>query len=106
MATYEAPPHNGSAHPPARLQGYQGHTVAPHHPPPTGSSPQNPAVPCQLVLYDNDAVDVTFTDGSRLQMSACASAFAHHQPPPPGAHPLNGKVGARKGLSGMFDGIT
>ena len=47
-------------------------------------------VPTQLVLFDNDAVDVTYSDGTRLQVAPCASAFAHHQPAGADVHPMHG----------------
>ncbi|XP_013421186.1 uncharacterized protein C5orf34 homolog [Lingula anatina] len=48
------------------------------------------AAATQFVLYSNDAVEVMYTDGCKLQMSPCGSAFVHDQPPGHGQHTLHG----------------
>lgn len=42
-----------------------------------------------MVLYTNDAVEVRYSDGSRLHVLPCGTAFSFHWPQD-GAHPANG----------------
>ncbi len=49
-------------------------------------------VACQLVLYTNDAVDISYADGSRLQLSPCATTFVYHRAPDTYHHPLHSKL--------------
>ncbi|GFR71115.1 chromosome 5 open reading frame 34 [Elysia marginata] len=44
-------------------------------------------VPLLMVLYSNDAVEVRYSDGSTLQLSACGSTMIHHD----AATPRRGK---------------
>ncbi|XP_076454102.1 uncharacterized protein LOC143289122 isoform X1 [Babylonia areolata] len=55
------------------------------------------AVPTMMVLYTNDAVDVHYSDGSLLQLSACGSSMFHQDPPSDlPKHPLAGVQGVQK----------
>lgn len=49
-----------------------------------------PVVPVLMVLYTNDAIEVRYSDGSCLKMSACGSTFVHHQSPGETIHPAHG----------------
>ena len=50
-----------------------------------------PVVPTLMVLYTNDAVEVRYSDGSRLQLSPCGSSMLHQDPPSEDlGHPLAG----------------
>lgn len=46
------------------------------------------AAEVQMVLYEDDSVQVQYTDGSRLQLSPCGSEFLFEKAPPVSAHPL------------------
>ena len=48
-------------------------------------------VAVQFVLSTNDAVEVSFSDGSRLELSPCGSAFAHHALANQDDHALKGQ---------------
>ena len=48
--------------------------------------------PVQFVLYTNDAVDVSYVDGSHLQLSPCGATFVHSGAPAAGRHPLAGLI--------------
>ena len=48
-----------------------------------------PVSPVLMVLYTNDAVEVRYTDGSRLHILPCGSAFSYYSPQD--AHPIHGK---------------
>ena len=48
-----------------------------------------PVRPVLMVLYTNDAVEVRYTDGSRLHILPCGSAFSYYVPQD--AHPIHGK---------------
>ena len=59
-----------------------------------------PAHPILMVLYTNDAVEVRYTDGSRLHVLPCGTSFSYHVPQD--AHPIHGKAkwaGTRENLS-------
>ena len=50
-----------------------------------------PVVPTLMVIYTNDAVEVRYSDGSRLQLSPCGSSMYHQDPPSEDLpHPLAG----------------
>ncbi|XP_007952203.1 uncharacterized protein C5orf34 homolog [Orycteropus afer afer] len=42
----------------------------------------------RMVLYEDDSVQVQYTDGSKLQLSPCGSEFLFEKAPPVSAHPL------------------
>lgn len=45
----------------------------------------------QYVLYESDSVDVTYADGSFIQLSPCGTTFVCRWPPSVnGHHPING----------------
>ena len=46
--------------------------------------------PVLMVLYTNDAVEVRYTDGSRLHILPCGSAFSYYSPQD--EHPIHGKA--------------
>ncbi|XP_053513374.1 uncharacterized protein C5orf34 homolog [Artibeus jamaicensis] len=46
------------------------------------------AAEVRMVLYEDDAVQVQYVDGSRLQLSPCGSEFVFEKAPPVSAHPL------------------
>ena len=48
-------------------------------------------IPTQFVLYESDAVDVSYSDNSRLQVAPCGTTFVFTQPPTDGVHPLHGE---------------
>ena len=53
-------------------------------------------IPTVMVLYTNDAVEVCYADGSRLQLSPCGSSMLHHDPPSDQPrHPLSGLYDVR-----------
>ena len=52
-------------------------------------------VASQFVLYENDAVLVSYTDSSGLQLSPCGSAFLYYHPLREGEHPLHGKLSVK-----------
>ena len=49
-------------------------------------------VATQLVLFGTDAVHVSYSDGSSLQLSPCGAAFIHHQSAQSQAHVLHGML--------------
>ncbi|KAK7489354.1 hypothetical protein BaRGS_00019462 [Batillaria attramentaria] len=49
-----------------------------------------PVVPSLMVLYTNDAVEVRYSDGSRLQLSPCGASMFHQDAPTDETHPLRG----------------
>ena len=50
----------------------------------------SPPVPTQAVQYADDAVEVTYSDGSQLALSPCGAAFQHTKPIGRDQHPLTG----------------
>jgi len=45
----------------------------------------------QYLLYQSDAVEVTYTDGTCIQLSPCGITFVCQQPlSPDSQHPING----------------
>ncbi|KAL3846781.1 hypothetical protein ACJMK2_017739 [Sinanodonta woodiana] len=48
-----------------------------------------PVVPTLMVLYTNDAVEVRYSDGSRLHLTPCGSTFFYHTATD-GSHPVAG----------------
>ncbi|XP_070213066.1 uncharacterized protein C5orf34-like [Littorina saxatilis] len=58
-----------------------------------------PVVPSLMVLFSNDAVEVRYSDGSRLQLSPCGASIFHLDSPSDyhyQAHPLAGTQGVQK----------
>ena len=49
------------------------------------------AVPVLMVIYTSDAVEVRYSDGSRLELSPCGSVVQHHDTYNHQAHPLAGQ---------------
>ena len=47
-------------------------------------------VATQLVLYMNDTLYISYSDGSSLQLSPCGAAFTHHHAIDSQAHTLHG----------------
>jgi hypothetical protein len=50
------------------------------------------ADPLQMILFGNNVVEVAFSDSTKLQISACGTAFVHDSPTTKDAHPLHGKI--------------
>ncbi|XP_067838191.1 uncharacterized protein C5orf34 homolog [Heptranchias perlo] len=49
-----------------------------------------------MVLYEDDSVEVQFTDGSSLQLSPCGSEFLFEKAPAPSLHPLQSSCRVRQ----------
>jgi len=50
---------------------------------------RQPAV--QYILYESDSVEITYADGTCIQLSPCATTFVCQQPLSPDSHhPING----------------
>ncbi|XP_072371734.1 uncharacterized protein C5orf34 homolog isoform X2 [Scyliorhinus torazame] len=52
-----------------------------------------------MVLYEDDSVEMQFTDGSSLQLSPCGSEFLFEKAPAPTMHPLHGSCRVRQRTS-------
>ncbi|XP_041359472.1 uncharacterized protein C5orf34 homolog isoform X2 [Gigantopelta aegis] len=48
------------------------------------------AVPVLMVIYTSDAVEVRYSDGSRLELSPCGSVIKHHKKQDDHVHPISG----------------
>ncbi|XP_064639068.1 uncharacterized protein C5orf34 homolog [Lineus longissimus] len=48
------------------------------------------ADPLQMILFGNNAIEVAFSDTTKLQISACGTTFVHDSPTTKDAHPLHG----------------
>ena len=48
------------------------------------------SLPTQIVQYECDSVEVSYSDGALLQLSPCAACFVYHQPVDD-LHPVYGK---------------
>lgn len=53
------------------------------------------AVPLLMVLYSNDAVEIRYSDGSTLQLSACGSTMIHHEATSPRKRGSTGTIHKR-----------
>ncbi|BFZ00322.1 hypothetical protein BsWGS_03360 [Bradybaena similaris] len=49
-------------------------------------------VPALMVLYSNDAVEIRYSDGSRLELSPCGSSFIHVDPQNTGGYSRYGRL--------------
>ncbi|XP_038661871.1 uncharacterized protein C5orf34 homolog [Scyliorhinus canicula] len=52
-----------------------------------------------MVLYEDDSVEMQFTDGSSLQLSPCGSEFLFEKAPAPSMHPLHSSSRVRQRTS-------
>ena len=43
------------------------------------------SIPAMMFLFENDSIEVRYSDGSRLELSACGSTMVHHNGPMAGS---------------------